>query len=155
MDMGMTVQEQHKRLEKLAGSWIAEETLAPSPWDPKGGPAVGKIEARIGIGGFFLVLDYVQERNERVTYQGHGVYGYDPKKQRWTMHWFDSMGGCSEQASLGVWDGDKLVFQGQSEQGHGRYTYTFLGEGRYKFTLEGSMDGKNWSQFMEGNYRRK
>ena len=155
MDMSMPVQEQHRRFEKLAGSWIAEETLAPSPWDAKGGSAVGKIEARIGLGGFFLLADYVQERDGKVTYQGHGVYGYDAKNQRFTMHWFDNMGGSAEQPSYGAWDGDRLVFQSQSEQGHGRYTYTFLGEGRYRFTLEGSTDGKSWSQFMEGNYRRK
>ena len=156
MQMEMpNVQEQHRRLEKLAGSWVGEETLSPSPWDPKGGPAMGKIEARVGLDGFFLISDYVQERNGKVSYRGHGVYGYDQKQGRWTMHWFDNMGmGCTGVA-LGIWEGDKLIFQSQGEMGHGRFTYTFLADGRHNFKLENSMDGKNWQLFMEGNYRRK
>jgi hypothetical protein len=153
MEMG-TVQPEHKKLEKLAGSWIAEETLAPSPWGP-GGPAVGKIDARVGLGGFYVIADYTQEKDGKINYQGHGIYGYDPKSHRYTMHWFDNMGMCTVEATYGAWEGDKLVFQGQSEQGHGRYTYTFLGDGRYEFMLEGSQDGRNWSQFMEGTYKRK
>ena len=65
------------------------------------------------------------------------------------------IGGVSGPPALGIWEGDKLTFQSQSEMGHGRYTYTFLADGRLNFKLENSMDSKNWTLFMEGNYRKK
>ena len=32
----------HLLLEKLAGSWVGEEIMHPSQWDPKGGVALGR-----------------------------------------------------------------------------------------------------------------
>jgi len=74
-------QDQHKKLEMLAGTWTGEEKLYPSPWDPKGGTATSRVEARIGLGGFFLISDYEEKREGKVAYQGHGVYGWDPAEQ--------------------------------------------------------------------------
>jgi hypothetical protein len=82
----------HGKLEKLAGTWVGEEKMNPSPWDPKGGAARGVMEARMDLDGFYLVGDYRQERDGKVTYRGHGVYGYDAKKGDYTMYWFDAMG---------------------------------------------------------------
>src|SRR4030095_8583695 len=54
MEMGMpTVQEQHKKLQTLAGTWTGEEKMHPSPWDPEGGMALGKVNNRIDLDGFF------------------------------------------------------------------------------------------------------
>ena len=89
--MAMTmpkVTEQHKKLAALAGKWEGEEKIYPSPWDPKGGSAVGRLEARMDLDGFFLITDYVEERGGQVHYRGHGVYGWDAGAGRYTMHWF-------------------------------------------------------------------
>jgi hypothetical protein len=72
-----TPDEHHEKLSVLAGSWVGEETMYPSPWDPAGGGARGFIEARMDLHGMFLVSDYRQERGGAVTYRGHGVYGWD------------------------------------------------------------------------------
>ena len=84
--------EKHAKLQSLAGTWVGEETMYPSPWDPKGGPALGRTESRLDLDGFYLLSDYTQERGGRTSYKGHGVFGYDPGSGSYTMHWFDSMG---------------------------------------------------------------
>lgn len=154
MDMPKVL-EQHKKLAMMAGTWVGEETMFPSPWDPKGGSANGKIEGRIGIDGFFLVTDYVQERGGQVTYRGHGVYGWDAQQACYTMHWFDSMGCAPAEPAKGQWLGNTLTFQNKSPMGHGRFTYNFDGEGRYTFRMEGSQDGTQWMTMMEGRYTRR
>ena len=151
------VQDQHRKLQALVGKWVGEEKLHPSPWDPKGGPAVAKVESRLSVGGFFLITDYTQERDGKVSYEGHGVYGWDGREHCYTMHWFDSMGGgsCSALPAKGTWEGNTLTFQQQSEMGHGRYIYVFEGDGRYSFRIEQSQDGKQWMTFMDSRYTRK
>ena len=148
-------QEQHLKLKSLEGTWVAEEKMYPSPWDPKGGTALGRIVSRIDLDGFFLVSDYVQERGGQVSYRGHGVYGWNGPASRYTMHWFDSMGSPAGEPALGTWEGNRLTFGMQSPMGHHRYAYEFEGEGKYHFKLEHSQDGKAWTTFMEGHYTRK
>jgi hypothetical protein len=31
--------DHHHKLKTLAGKWVGEETIHPTPWDPKGGAA--------------------------------------------------------------------------------------------------------------------
>jgi hypothetical protein len=147
--------EEHRRLEKLAGTWTGEETIFPSPWDAAGGPATGTFEARLACDGFWLVADYAETRNGQVSYLGHGVYGYDRKEQAYTMSWFDSMTESVASVAKGRWDGNRLVFANQTPMGHSRFTYEFQGEGRYRFLIENSQDGKQWVRMMEGQYTRR
>ncbi|MGE5277442.1 MAG: DUF1579 family protein [Acidobacteriota bacterium] len=70
--------EPHRQLRKLVGSWRGEERLSPSPWDPVGGTAVGRVENRSALDGFAVVQDYEQERNGAVGFRGHRVFSWDP-----------------------------------------------------------------------------
>jgi hypothetical protein len=156
MDMGMpTATEHHKKLEALAGNWVGEEKMFPSPWDPKGGMAVGKINARIDIDGFYLISDYTQERGGQITFRGHGVYGYNPETKLYSMWWFDSMGGGFGEVPTGAWEGNKLAFSHVTPMGRNRYTYIVEKDGRHTFTMETSQDGTQWNMLMEGRYTRK
>jgi hypothetical protein len=145
--------EQHERLAQLAGTWSGEETLHPSPWDRSGGQAHGTIEARMACDGFFLIADYVERREGRVTLRGHGVYGWDPRIDRYTMHWFDSLGDDPGPPALGTWEGDRLVFEREDPDGHTRYVYQ-LGDRQYSFRIEFSPDGELWKLFMHATYLR-
>ena len=149
------VTEQHRKLYALAGSWTGEEKMFPSPWDPKGGMATGRSQTRVDLDGFFVVCDYVQERDGKVTYRGHGVYGWDAKEECYTMHWFDSMGGNGTPPAKAKWEGNTLAFASQSMMGHSRYVYLFEGDGRYTFRIEHSRDGKDWSTFLMAHYTRQ
>jgi hypothetical protein len=145
--------EHHKKLHTLVGTWVGDEKLSPSPWGP-GGPARGKYTMISACDGFHVVQDYVEEKDGRITYRGHGVFGWDPQGQVYTWYWVDSMGFPPPTASRGKWEGDTLIFESHSEMGHGRYTYKFDGADRLHFSLENSRDGKEYALFMEGDYQR-
>ena len=147
--------DKHQKLKALEGTWVGEEKIHPTPFDPKGGAARGRTESRVDLDGFYLVSDYVQERDGKTCYKGHGILGYDPKTNSYTMNWFDTMGFPAGEPAKGAWEGNRLSFQKVGPMGHGRYTYELLGEGKYNFTLEHSPDGKSWSKFMEGTYTKK
>jgi hypothetical protein len=75
----------HRKLERLAGCWEGNEQMEPSPWDPNGGAALGRITGRMALNGFAFIFDYEQERNGAITFTGHGVYTYDPKVDLYTL----------------------------------------------------------------------
>jgi Protein of unknown function (DUF1579) len=143
----------HAKLAAFVGEWVGEEILHPSPWAPEKHSAIGRSSNRMGVDGFFLINDYIEERDGEVVFRGHGVYGYDPKRQRYTMHWFDSM-GMPPNEMLGSWEGNTLTFQNRGEMGHSRYVYVLEGDDRYQFRIESSTDGQSWTPLMEGHYRR-
>jgi hypothetical protein len=147
-------QAEHEKLAMFAGRWQGDEKLEPSPWDPKPGTATGHLESRLALGGFFVISDYHQERDGKTTYEGHGVYGYDPQERVYTMWWADSLGPMVGLAK-GRFEGNTLAFSNQTPRGHGRYTYIFDGPERVTFRLEHSQDGKDWQLFLEARYRKR
>ena len=61
--------EEHRRLHAFLGEWEGEEKLSPSPWGP-GGTARGRSTCRLDLDGFFVIQDYVEEKDGRVSYRG-------------------------------------------------------------------------------------
>jgi hypothetical protein len=86
-----------------------------------------------------------------VTFQGHGVYSWDPEDQQYVMYWFDSMGGPGGVAKGGL-VGNQLTFRNTSPMGHHRYRYTFEAE-ETVFEMAVSQDGESWQPQMVGHYR--
>jgi hypothetical protein len=146
--------EPHKKLQALVGQWVSEDRFHPAPWDPKGGTARTEMTTRMDLDGFFVIADCSQEREGKVSYRGHGVFGYDPAQQKYTMHWFDVMGFDPGAPALGTWDGNKLCFVHEHSMGCGRFTYEFDPPDSFKFRMERSHDGKDWTPFMDSVYRR-
>ncbi len=147
--------EDHRRLHVLAGEWIGDEKLSPSPWGP-GGAAIGRSNCRVDLDGFWVVQDYVEEKDGRTTYRGHGVFGFDVQTKEYCWYWIDSMGFVPAGPSRGKWEGDTLTLISQSPRGQGRYTYRFENERTYHFRIENSFDGgKTFQTFMEGTYRKQ
>src|SRR5215472_2647983 len=142
--MMMKPVEEHRKLENFVGKWIGEETLKPSPWDPKGGKAKARLTSKLDLDGFFLITDYQQERDGKVSYRGHGVYGYDSNRKQYAMFWFDSMGMVGAEPAWGKWEGDTLTFESKSPMGLGRYTFKFNSDGSHEFRIDNSQDGKSW-----------
>lgn len=142
---------QHENLNRMLGEWIGEETMFPSPWSPEQQERTSRLSAR-SLDGFFVISDYEQCMGDQTTFRGHGVYSWDPGKQVYRMHWFDSMGGGGGLAD-GEMVGNVLTFRNTSPMGHHRYRYTF-DEGSYVFEMAMSQDGESWEVLMEGRYRR-
>ena len=140
----------HDVIKRLAGRWIGEEKMMPSPWSPEAQERTGFIDARM-LEGFFVVSDYEQKAGDEVTFRGHGVYSYDPQEDAYVMYWFDSMGGAGGVAKGGYENG-VLTFRNTSPMGHHRYRYTFS-EGETKFEMAMSSDGEAWNDLMVATYR--
>ena len=143
----------HGLLEKLAGSWEGEETMHPSQWDPKGGVAIGRNSHRLSLGGFALLADYEQVRDGAVSFTGHGVYTYEPKEDRYSLHWFDCMGSPPELFA-GRFDGDVLTLAHGGPGMHARMTSDFSTPGTMKAMMEMSPDGAEWKVLFEAVYKR-
>ena len=143
----------HLLLERLSGTWEGEETMYPSQWDPKGGSAFGRNRNRLTLGGFALVSDYEQERDGAITFTGHGVYTFSPDEDRYSLHWFDSMGSPPEVFE-GKFVGDVLTLGHGGPGIHARMTYEFSPAGLLKGKMEMSPDGSEWKTLFEAVYRK-
>jgi Protein of unknown function (DUF1579) len=145
---------EHERLGLLAGDWEGDERILPTPFDPEGGPARGAWSARLALGGFCLIADYRQRRGGEVNFEGHGVYGWDPRGRCYTLHWFDSTGIEHGEPAFGAWDGDRLTLMHETTHaGHSRHVYEVTGD-RFRFSLEHSPDGVEWMPFLQGEYEK-
>jgi hypothetical protein len=144
----------HFKLEKLVGFWRGEERVYPSPWDPRGGDAVGRVRNRIALGGFVLIHDYEQERNGKTALVGLAVLRWDATAERYVLLWFDSM-GMPPTEFHGDLEGDVLTLVSQDPQGWIRAVWDFGEEGRYSYLMEASPDGERWEPLMEGEYLRE
>lgn len=69
--------EAHRRLHALAGDWTGTEKMHPSPWDPQGGTAEGRVQNRVALDGFAIVQQYEQRRGGQISFSGHGVFSWD------------------------------------------------------------------------------
>lgn len=143
----------HALLERMAGHWSGEETMHPSRWDPAGGKATGVTQSRMGLGGFALISNYHQERDGQVAFRGHGVYTYDPDRELYRLHWFDSMGNEPE-VFTGHMEDEILTLSHEGPPMHARMTYDLSTPGQMLGTMDMSEDGQEWQRLFEGVYRR-
>ena len=84
--------------EKDVGVWDAESEIHPGPGAAPVRQVGVSTNRRIG-GGRWLVVDYRTEGG----FEGHGVYGWDAAKGKYTGVWVDSM-QTSIARSEGTWD---------------------------------------------------
>ena len=146
--------EAHRKLARVAGRWIGKEKLSPSPWDPKGGTAVGHCDNRLAADGFVLVHDYEQERVGTVNFRGHGVFSYDSVEKCHMLHWWDSM-GFGINVFNGQFEGNTLRLLCKLPQGSTRGTWEFVDDSHYRFLMEVSPDAQKWMTMIEGDYTRE
>ncbi len=144
----------HQKLEKIAGNWEGEEKMYPSPWDPEGGIAIGRIKSRVALNGFALINDYEQERNGKVTFTGHGVFTFNPKEDLYSVVWFDCMGAPPE-IFKGKFEGDTLRLSHGGPGMHARLTYDVSESSLLAISMELSQDGNSWNKLFDGRLRRR
>ena len=144
----------HRKLEKIAGQWEGEEKMYPSPWDPKGGSAIGRIRSRVALNGFALINDYEQDRDGIITFSGHGVFTYDPKEDLYTLVWVDCMGAPPE-IFKGKFDGEILKLAHGGPGMHVRLSYDLTEPGFLSTSMEMSQDGSAWNRFFDARLARR
>jgi hypothetical protein len=153
MDMAKPTDD-HRKLEKLIGSWVGEEHIHPSPSDPRGGVAVGRVLNRLALGGLIVVQEYEQERNGSISARGHGVFSWDPTQHCYALHWFDSW-GLKPSEFHGDFQGPVLTLISKEKHGLSRAVFSFLVDGSYTFKMDVSKDGNHWYTCTEGHYLRQ
>jgi hypothetical protein len=144
----------HRKLRLLLGEWIGEEQLHPSPWDRMGGVATGKVINRLALDGFAVIQEYLQERTGRNNFIGHGIFTWNESEHCYELWWFDSM-GMPPSHFRGAFDDDILTLTSKNSQGQMRAVFDFSKGSTYRYTMEVSSDGSQWSPFMDGRYARK
>jgi hypothetical protein len=144
----------HRQLAALVGDWVGEEKMFPSPGDPKGGTATGRVHNRLALDGLVVVQDYEQERGGAVNFRGHGIFAWDAEQQRHMLYWFDSV-AQTPNLFQGNFEGNALVVTSASTQGHVKATFELLPPDRYRYRMDVSGDGQSWAPMMEGHYRRQ
>jgi hypothetical protein len=152
MDLPKPGPEQ-KSLERLAGEWVGEETLHPSPFDPNGGKATSRVRNVMAVGGFALVQDYAQSRGPGVHFEGHGVFRWDGPAGEYSLAWIDST-GFPPSEFRGKFAGEVLTMVSKNMMGQTRATWTLQGTTGYEYRMDVSPDGQAWAPFLEGTYRR-
>jgi hypothetical protein len=141
-------------LTVLAGEWRGDEQIAETRWGP-GGPATGRISARLDLGNRVLVQDYHEERDGKPALQVHAVFVAGPEHDQYALYWFDSYGFAPAQPAPGLWDGRRLSFVRSSSRGQTRHIYELQGDDAFALTLESSFDGGvSWEPVLNGLYRR-
>jgi uncharacterized protein YodC (DUF2158 family) len=144
----------HAFLERLAGDWTGEETMYPSPWDPKGGTASATIKSQVRLNGFACIGEYEQTRHGVTTFVGHSVFTYDPQADVYTLHWFDGL-GTRPEVFTGKRSGESLTVAHGGPGMHARLTYDVTDPAALKSKMEMSKDGVSWQTFFDGRYRRR
>ena len=153
MEMPKTGPE-HERLLAFVGEWEGQEELSPSASGPSG-TARGCMSFREDLGGFAVIQDYVEEKDSRVTFRGHGVFTVDPASKAVLWYWFDSIGFPPEAAAQGTFEGDVLTLQRESPRGVARYVYR-ISKDSCEFSIENKWVGDaDFKPFMSGKYTRK
>ena len=127
--------------------------MHPSPWDPKGGATIGRINSRTALSGFALINDYEQERDGAITFTGHGVFTHDPKEDVYSLSWFDCMGGPPE-IFKGTFEGEVLKLAHGGPGMHVRLTYDLSEAGFLSTSMDMSQDGNTWNRFFDGRLKR-
>jgi hypothetical protein len=153
MEMPTIGREMQRMTELFAGTWRGEERLFPSEWDPVGGPAVGTWTVRPAAGGFALSVEYVEERDGKVAYQGHGVHAQDARDGQLYAFWFDNIGMVPKAGVAATLDGDRYTYTEASPMGRSRFTYAWQ-DGGFTFAIDRSTDGVAWKPMHAGTYRR-
>lgn len=143
---------EHAALRILVGDWSGAELIHPGPFDPVGGPAVGRAHNRLALDGFAVIQDYEQERNGAVNFRGHGIFRWDSVERCYMLHWFDSLGFPPSTYRGTLVDGI-LTLTAQQGAGHIRATWDLSAPGNIRYRQEVSQDGAHWSPFMQGEYR--
>ena len=102
--------QQHLKLKRFVGQWEGKEKLSPSPWGP-GGEATGRYTGRLDLEGFFVIQDHVEEKDGKIVFRGHGIFGWDSNDKKYTWYWVDSMGQVPAIPSRGESDSGRSPIQ--------------------------------------------
>ena len=147
-----------KKLDYLVGTWTSEGTIAQGPWGV-GGKFTGTATNDWMPGNFFLRSESEAKMPAEIGGDNKAtmIMGYDTQQSSYTSDRFSSLG--QHETSKGSVSGDTWTWTNTSHYGgmeiQGKMTMKFVSPTSYTFKYEISMDGTNWTPFMEGKATKK
>jgi len=110
-----------EKLKILLGHWTYTDTYGKSSFYPDGGVGTGVYDARLGPGGFSLILDF-SEHSPTGEEIGHGILTWDPKENAY-REYFAGNTFPGVYMTSGHWEGEKLVLSGEFEMGGAKMSF--------------------------------
>jgi Protein of unknown function (DUF1579) len=147
-----------KKLDYFVGSWSVDGTIAPGPWGA-GGKFNSTETSEWMTGNFFVVGHSDFKMPPEIGGEGKAVsyMGYDTDENVYTYNEFNSEG--RRQVSKGTVSGDTWTWTSTHNYGgqeiKQRMTIKTLTPASYSMKYEVSMDGTNWSTFMDAKATKK
>jgi hypothetical protein len=134
------------QLKFFDGTWHCDGANPASAFGPAH-KTKATVKAGFELGGFWHTVHYEEAKTAEnpTPIQGRGYWGYDAAAKSFISAWVDNMGGLAHQTSAG-WQGDTLVWTGQSAMGGQRIpardTFTKKPDGSLTHKGELQMGGK-------------
>ena len=95
-------------LKRFEGAWITETVYGNFP------PSQGSEEVKLMSHGLSAVVTSSSPMGPGMTFEGHGLLGYDPAQKKWIQCWIDNT-DTSVGVSEGAWSADGKVFTIEEE----------------------------------------
>lgn len=131
-------------LKFFDGSWSCEGKLHPTPMNPAA-TLKGTVKSSADLGGFWQSgMVKSQASGMPGPFEGMFHMTYDPMGKRYVMLWVDNMGAWAQTSSAG-WNGDTIVFEGETYMGGHKMT----GRDTFKKNADGSL-AHTWEMQMGG-----
>ena len=143
----------HEKLATLVGRWTGVTEVFPNPWGPSG-PAQGEWSFRLDLGGFNLIHDYRERRENGYVFEAHGVLTVDPASQDVVWFWFDNYGFPPILPARGKWSGPALTLEKSTPRGEARSIFE-LSDGLLMYAVSSRPTGAaEFAAVMKGSFHR-
>jgi len=141
----------------MVGTWLYTGEMRMQPTDTAWIEHQATAEFSYVAGGAALQMRYTGDMMG-MEMHGLGMLTYDREDRQWQETWVDNFGGRTSLYTGTFADGTR-VMQGvnkmQGQTMHTRITTYDIAETTFKWTMENSMDGKNWFVSMKGSYQKQ
>ncbi len=148
-----------QKLRFMVGKWNTSEKMEANEFMPQPLSGTGRAEIHPGPGRLSMIENY---QSFTVTpmgkFSGHAVLWWDAKAQQYKSFWCDSMAACETGFGVGKWEGDKLVFTGETQyEGKKvsmRQTFSEMKPDSFTWSEESSIGGGPMKPSMTIQYTR-
>jgi len=159
MQMPAPAPEMTKLIKAMSGTWAVTEKHYPNPMMPNGGIGKGTATLTPGPGNLSLVEKYHSAGAMGGSFNGMGVFWWDPKAQVYRGLWCDNFtpNGCDTSGTT-KWEGDNLVGTMQGEMGGQkmmtRFTYSDWKPDSFVMTMEMGAGPNSMKKAMAVTYTK-
>ena len=141
-----------EQLKGLEGNWNCKGKYHAGPMGPEKQNIQSTMKVKRDLDGFFYVIRFEEKgtKEHKTPWKSEELWGY--QGGRFTRALYDNFGGSGQLTSPG-WEGDKLVWTGETEGAGGkmptRQTFTRGGPRELSYVLEFGMQGGAFAPAIE------